>query len=160
MSHEEQFIRGGLDSVFGEQVVDECPMPGVSAVDLGEVVLLVTYLEGRFEVASHVLGGITESIPLFRALGPMNAGLTVGSLYTAEGSDSENLNVVWSFKGLQSWLDPESRASAQMLFDVFSNAEQIVRSRRSTIQEQFGGAFGSTGESELATLALVTLTMI
>src|SRR6266498_1111114 len=112
MSPVDEFLKQGMRHVYGDKV--EEPGPFLMTVMVGEVGLLLAYLDEDVHFTSGVLSGFALTNDLVAEVANVNETTAIGSFYFSAGADEDNWKLIYSCKLRKGWIDPGSRASAQM----------------------------------------------
>ncbi|MEN3539341.1 hypothetical protein AAH991_29805 [Microbispora sp. ZYX-F-249] len=123
----DEFLRGALDHAYPGQW--DNPMPFVASLVADGVGIAVFYLGEYIHICAGVLESLRLTGDLVGVLGEVNEATAIGSFQLRRGADEEHWWIVYSFKLLKVWIDPESTASAQMLVDVVSNMPSLIKAR-------------------------------
>lgn len=155
----EDFIRPALNAVFPGRWEEFWPDSAACAVSEG-VGVVVTYPNHRFIVASIVLTDLRISSELLEGIADVNIGLPIGGVFLSRVET--NWCAIWKYKLLGGWLDPRSRVSKQMALDVLTNAPNMTRMARRTLQAKQCGGSALTVEpgSEPAGWAFATMSHV
>jgi hypothetical protein len=91
-------------------------------------------------MGAGVLAGLAYSEALVREIGRMNTSEnTVLGAYNLKEGQSGNWSIYYSIKFRFNWLEPTSRANAQLLIDSLSAVQQFAIKGRKALQPSHGG---------------------
>lgn len=93
--------------------------------------------QGHLGFASWVLGGVTFSPTLVRAVGKLNSSSALGAYVLREGKP-DHWSITYAIKMRYSWIE-QTRTSAYMLLDALNAVSQFVGRGIEELQPQFGG---------------------
>lgn len=99
--------------------------------------IFISNIPGERDIsfAAGVLTGLQLSTDLVDAVASVNRSTKIGSMYLSKGE--ADWQILYTCKLLKGWIDPASRASAQMLVDILSNIPSVVNVRATYLQERF-----------------------
>jgi hypothetical protein len=90
--------------------------------------------ENDIAFAAGILTDLELSAELVHEVAAVNCSTKVGGVYLSRGS--ANWQLIYTCKILKGWIDPASRASAQILVDILSNIPALVNIRSEYLMER------------------------
>jgi hypothetical protein len=124
----DDFLRSGLDYIYGDQYEDFAEGFGARAVIAG-VGILVTCDEDVIKISARVFSGRLLNDSLTARIADVCIGTRIGSFYLSPEPSGSTGSLIYAAKIPRSWIDPSSQASAQMLAEILTNAPELVNSR-------------------------------
>ena len=119
---------------------------GATAIESDGVGILVVHdrEHGHLGFASWVLGGVTFSPAMVRAVGKLNNSTVLGAYVLGEGQP-DHWFITYAIKMRYRWVE-QSRTSAYMILDALTAVPQFVSRGVEELQPQFGGTpIGASG---------------
>jgi hypothetical protein len=112
---------------------------GATTIDSDGLGILVIHNRehGHLAFASWVLGGVTFSAAMVRAVGKLNNSTVLGAYVLREGQP-EHWSITYAIKMRYSWVE-QTRTSAYMILDALTGVPQFVSRGIEELQPEFGG---------------------
>jgi hypothetical protein len=136
----EDFLRSGLDYIYGSQWEDFAEGFGARAV-VGGVGVLITYDDDVIKISAGVFSGLRLDDSLLERIADVCIGTRIGSFYLSREGGGDTWCLIYAIKLPKTWIDPSSKASAQMLADMLTNTPELVNNRASYIADNAGIAY-------------------